>query len=199
MIFPIFFFFQVADDRDDIVELLVENGANLDCKDRNGRTALHRSIVNCESGNYFDFQLFECLGYEKVMKLLIAHGADVNAQDNQGFNALQMAVQNGKSAIFKHEKGTFVTKKMDFIPDKVKIVEYLIENGADINAKNNDGQTALHLCINGGSYAVKPLHSVFIAEMLIKNDAEVDVQDKNEQNTPLHLAAAEGKILELKP
>ena len=57
-----------------------------------------------------------------------------------------------------------------------KVVKLLIDAGADVNAKNNDGKTPLHI--------IKK--SETIAQMLI--DAGADVNAKNKKGyTPLHL------------
>lgn len=75
--------------------------------------------------------------------------------------------------------------------DKIGIVEYLLQNGAEIDAKDNEGRTALHLSIRDGAYVPKPMDKFDVVRMLIKNDAEIDIQDKYGM-TPLHLAIQDG-------
>ncbi|XP_078594440.1 uncharacterized protein LOC144872257 [Branchiostoma floridae x Branchiostoma japonicum] len=61
-----------------------------------------------------------------------------------------------------------------------------LDAGVHINTKRKlDGQTSLHVASRNGRTEV--------AELLIKNGANLEARDKN-QNTPLHLAAAEGHI-----
>ena len=62
-------------------------------------------------------------------------------------------------------------------------VEWLINGGADINAKDNDDSTPLHGAVIRGTPK--------IVEMLIENGANVNAQDK-QQKTPLHVVAANG-------
>lgn len=80
------------------------------------------------------------------------------------------------------------------VSDKVKIVEYLIENGAEINAKDNVGRTALHLSIRDGAYVPKPMDKFDVVKMIIENDAEINIQDKYGM-TPLHLAIEDGLFI----
>jgi ankyrin repeat protein len=54
---------------------------------------------------------------------------DVNAKDGIGWTALHWVVRNGYRVDFKNEN--------------IDVIRYLIENGADVNAKNDDGETPL--------------------------------------------------------
>ena len=67
----------------------------------------------------------------------------------------------------------------------INSVKVLIERGADVDARNWLGRTALH-------EAVLYKH-IEIAKMLIENGADVDAKDKWER-TALHAAAKEGTI-----
>jgi ankyrin repeat protein len=58
--------------------------------------------------------------------------------------------------------------------------ELLLADGAEVNAKNNIGETPLHLAVSDGKKDV--------AELLLANKAEVDAKDNNGW-TPLHWAA----------
>lgn len=59
------------------------------------------------------------------------------------------------------------------------VINVLLENGADINIKNDDGNTSLHIACNFDLYD--------IALKLIEAGADVNLVNNN-NNTPLHLA-----------
>ena len=61
--------------------------------------------------------------------------------------------------------------------DQVKMTEFLIQNGADVNAKGDDGGTALHAAAFLGKYE--------IAKLLIQNGADVDARN-NEGETVIN-------------
>ena len=70
--------------------------------------------------------------YPNVLKLLINCGADINAQDKDGYTALMQVLKKNKQSV----KNTFAN--------------ILIDNGSDLTKlKNNQGQTALDMMING--------------------------------------------------
>lgn len=73
-----------------------------------------------------------------------------------------------------------------FNSGKEKVVRVLLRNGADVNSRERDDWTPLHLVAQNGS--------VQIAEILIQNNATVDAQNKLGKS-PLHLAAYFGKFL----
>ncbi|KAL5415409.1 hypothetical protein PMIN03_002740 [Paraphaeosphaeria minitans] len=65
------------------------------------------------------------------------------------------------------------------------IVSLLISKDADVNAKNNNGQTALHFCASK--------NHLDLARTLLKEKATARVKDKRGQ-LPLHRAAAIGSV-----
>jgi len=68
----------------DIVNLLIENGVNVNAKGNNGWTAL----MHASSG-----------GYLAIVEILIKNGADVNAKNINGSTALMVASMKGNEDI----------------------------------------------------------------------------------------------------
>ena len=72
-----------------------------------------------------------------VMKLLIEHGANVNLPTATGITPLMAAAGNG--SINLDTRGRYKTEAQ-----AVEAVDLLVKSGADINARDRNGQTALH-------------------------------------------------------
>ena len=66
-----------------------------------------------------------------------------------------------------------------------EVVQLLLEDGADPNIQNKDGESSLHRACHGGH--------VDIIRMLLDYGADCNILD-TEQNTPLHLVAATDHI-----
>lgn len=126
-----------------MVELLIENDADVNSKDHNGYTPLHEAAgagdidvtkilitngadVNAKSLRHGLTPLHDAAysGHEKAIKILIDNGAEVNTKTLiEGNTALHRAVFCGENAM--------------------SVCKLLIERGADVNARNSDGSTPL--------------------------------------------------------
>jgi len=118
---------------------------NINYKDKDGRTALMLAV---ERKNQ--------LIVEKILSLYDVNGPKplvIDEVDNLGQTALFFAI---KTKIFDAEN--------------VKILKLLRDKGANFNAKDKNGQTALIWAAQNGK--------TDIVEALIKYGADVDVQDK---------------------
>lgn len=72
-----------------------------------------------------------------VMKLLLAHGALVDLPTERGITPLMAAAGNGSASL--DTRGRYKTEAQ-----AVEAVELLMAAGADVNARDRNGQTALH-------------------------------------------------------
>ncbi len=128
------------------VDEFLRNGANVDVRDRNGDTALIRSI---RTGNHTVVQILlenaadvnlrakttetplimaSRTGDVEIVKMLLSFGADVNARDEHGRTALIAAVISLHPAI----------------------TDLLINGGANMNVRDDDGKTALAIAAEKG-------------------------------------------------
>ena len=69
------------------MKYLVENGADANAKDDNGRTALMDASYN---------------GHLEIVKYLVENGADVNVKNDQGKTALDIAKEKEYTTIAKY-------------------------------------------------------------------------------------------------
>ena len=169
--------------------LLVEKGANVNARSKQGRTPL--IIAAAHDGN------------SETVKLLIEKGADVSARTQRENSALHEAADANDTESVKLllAKGADINAKNAFgdtplmyaaTHGNVEVMKLFLAKGADVNvvdssevARVKNGPialgnfTALHLAaISGGSDAVK---------LLLETGAKVNVQDVRGM-TPLMLA-----------
>ena len=128
----------------DIAELLIQHGAKVNDATTKGATPLMRAADSHAVG---------------MVKLLLEHGADVNARDNDQDTALTYAVrrrlagtaeeqaeiqQLGGMSAKKNGEEVWVTviKRR-----RAAVVELLLAHGADVNARNNNQETASSLAM----------------------------------------------------
>lgn len=153
---------------DDKAKALLDYGAEIDAKDSKGRTALMYVIA---TGYYF-------------LSTLLSRGADVNIKDKYGITALMYLV--GEPRIESgHNSGFDFDYERTHIDNVLEALEDLIKYGADINAQDNEGKTALIHAIDSPRYDKED--SIQIVEALIKHGADLNIKD-NQGKTALTYA-----------
>lgn len=139
------------------VKLFLEKGADINVKDKNGWTPLH---IACKEGNLELCRLFITRYAASVLALTYNFGTPLH------YLVLSATEENW----VEHQK----------------IIKLLLEEGADINSCNAEGDTPLlRLCIR------KNLPCV---QFLIQNGASVNTQNCLTKCTPLHVAIRSGDI-----
>jgi ankyrin repeat protein len=161
---------------------LLKAGANPNSRDKYRRTPLHWA---CQEGHL------------AVVKRLTKLGANLDSVDNCHASPLRQAVGEGHLRIVNHllRAGANVNQKCKADDNgsilqtasawnRLEIAKRLVSFGANINAKDSSGRTALYFAVMYGHLAV--------ARFLIKQGAVVDLnfRDKEERKTLLELAAA---------
>jgi ankyrin repeat protein len=114
----------------------------------------------------------------EMMRALAAHGADARFVMTDGSTAVMAAVAG--SARRSRVAGSFAEDAPDAAARLLETVSAAVSAGADVNAANAGGDTALHLAAGRGMDGV--------IEALVAHGARLDVRNKKDQ-TPLALAA----------
>ncbi|KAK7495738.1 hypothetical protein BaRGS_00012958 [Batillaria attramentaria] len=201
-------------DKNDIVRLLIHNGADPNAKNAKGQTPLHMAAMynkseltllllqnkaNPNIRSYGDgftaLQFAITFNHTKIVSLLLQYGADPDARDIKGFAPLHIFSLKGRTAIVQLlvQTGADVNAEdsvrhtpLHFacMKGQTETARLLIQGGADVNAEAEDGLRPLH-------YAASASNTETV-RLLLQNDADSQVVDNNGL-TALHHAAESGK------
>jgi ankyrin repeat protein len=170
------------------VKLLIDHGANPNCRDSHGNTLLH-----LEAGTQ---------GRLYMMRLLLGRNANVNARNFAGNMALHEAFCRGDEALVKiqllidhgadpsclngnRDAPLHLAAKTGPRPD---LITLLLENKVDVNARDPDGNTALHIAI------VNLERPKDVVQVLLAHHANPNIRNSY-GNSPLHLSSLGTRIL----
>ena len=162
----------------DVVQLILDNGANLEACDAGGKTPLHRaaqcgntSTLRClikNGGNIFTTDndgrnpLHDAAfnNHSEALELLLTFGGKVDLKDNDGNTGMLLACNQGN----------------------VDIVQILINYNANVNLSDLEGQTPLH-------DAIANKDTKTVETLLSSSKARVDLRNEYGR-TALHSACA---------
>ncbi|KAI1291714.1 Ankyrin-2 [Halotydeus destructor] len=156
-----------------VAKMLLERKADPNARALNGFTPLH---IACKKNRI------------KVVELLLKHGASIEATTESGLTPLHVAAFMGGMNIviylIQHGANPDVPDCSRREANQADIIRILLRNGAEVNAKAREQQTALHIASRLGN--------VDIVGILLQHGAQVDAATKD-QYTALHIAAKEGQ------
>jgi len=196
----------LLEDDEEMAQLLLECGAKVNIKDKNGNTPLHHACAK---------------GFKKLVEVLLKRRANINAQNNRGATPLDCAHLFNQDEIIKllrAKDAQFGKKNHDFLDfeeelgssEKVDVFDKHFEEKLaelhklqkkygfplekNVNAKNDKGQTLLRVVCKKAT--VDNMDDILILEDLGANPRRLDSQGRscyNYLSDSVHIKLAKKK------
>ncbi|CAL0299221.1 unnamed protein product [Lupinus luteus] len=185
----------------EILRLLLLKGAKVDSLTKDGNTALHLAVeehrrdcarlllsngakINIRNAGEGDTPLHiaASTGDDNMVKLLLQKGANKDVRNKQGKTAYDFAAENGHVSLFDvlylGDKLCTAARK-----GEVRTILKILESGAGINGRDQNGWTALHRASFKGR--------IDVVRVLLEKGIDFDAKDE-EGYTALHCASESG-------
>ncbi|KAI3447352.1 hypothetical protein Pfo_004017 [Paulownia fortunei] len=172
----------------EVLRHLLLKGANVNALTKDGNTALHLAVEE-RRRDCTPLHIASSLGDEQILKLLLHKGANKDVRNKAGKTAYDLAAENGHTKLFdalKLGENLCVAARKG----ELRMILRLLENGASINGRDQNGWTALHRAAFKGR--------IDVARALIEKGINVNAKDEDGY-TALHCAVESGQadVLEL--
>jgi ankyrin repeat protein len=152
------------------MHVLLKLGANVQARDADGNTALHHAVRYCydwsDADDLSEHQPLWARWGNRTGLFLLAHKANIYATNYQGHAPIHVVGLRG-------ERGNEPSPHVD------ELVTALIRAKADVNARDTNGMSALHLAVRTGGFP--------LVHALLAHGADVNLKDRLGR-TPLHYA-----------
>lgn len=176
----------------DIIKMLLAYGADIN-EESMGTTILEDACSENDfemvkflleqgadtNGFEYPLQYISCEDWRdqfKILKLLASKNIDVNVTDEHGMTTL-MHIASVQWYDFGLARGSFE----DFVREQQGVIQLLLDKGGDINAKCNNGKSALHYVLDyTDSFEVsRKKHPYLLTKYLLERGADINASDKN--------------------
>lgn len=121
-------------------------------------------------------------GRQIIVSTLLKHGAEINLEDQTGHTAIYYALSNGRTQL----ADLLIARGASFPANEIllevaaagitdrDVVRYLVEHGADLEARDENGLTALLIAVNQDNHRM--------LRHLISHGADVNVRNTENQS-----------------
>ncbi|KAI3443381.1 hypothetical protein Pfo_000046 [Paulownia fortunei] len=184
--------------RGEVLRHLLLKGANVNALTKDGNTALHLAVeerrrdcarlLNASDGDT-PLHIASTLGDEQMVKLLLHKGANKDVRNKTGKRAYDLAAENGHTKLFDAlrlgDNLCLAARK-----GELRLILGLLEKGASINGRDQNGWSALHRASFKGR--------IDAARALIDKGIDINAKDV-EGYTALHCSVESGQsdVIEL--
>jgi ankyrin repeat protein len=168
----------------------------------------HPTLVNAIGGRYESPLLVALRGkYLRIAELLLEHGGDVDVRGKRGHTPLHNVVLWSHSTVvdtvrflLKHGTDVNARRSGDICTPlhlaanngELGVTRLLLDHTADVNSRNNKGQTPLHL-VSRLEMSLNESDRPGVVRLLIAHGADVNARDMTHA-TPLHYASHRGRL-----
>jgi ankyrin repeat protein len=172
-----------------MIRFLVDNGADVLACAGGGGSLLHVVLQSIHDEN-------ECL---EAVKLLVGYGCHplVNSHGN---TLLHIAVQQGHISVVRYLVDLGAPLPPDLFSHvsrwtttSIIMIRFLVENGADVPACANDGNSLLHAVLHPGMYGNDENEALETVKLLVGYGCD-PLEANSRGDTPLHIAVERGLI-----
>jgi ankyrin repeat protein len=210
--------FEAAENSLEMVERLVDRGADIHMKDDDGSTALMKAArrnqldvmkfmvskgasLQALQGQGFSLLWFAAgNGATEVVAYLLAQDIDPNMATAHGKTALMNAVSLEDLRLFSLylgmiDEAEYTAKQAVRLQSALETARLLIERGADVNAKTQDGQTVLMTAVEGRSLDIVRLLLHYGADPKYKDSTgktALDYAREDDAETLVQLLSTDG-------
>jgi len=166
----------------EVLEVMIEHGADLNSTDNNGNSALHWASKNKHIAN-------------EVITVLLKHGADPSVRNKRSVLPIEMAARNASdSAVIRTllEKGPEITSGDEIlalfratltnVKSRKQHFQVLLDMNLDINTRDGAGNTILHQNVRSKNWTLGAT-----VPFLLENGADPDLKNAEGQK-PIDLA-----------